>query len=360
MELSAGRKIVALWAAWLAVLMLFSYFAYSLAPPEGESFASSLFHFDAGWYLEIARSGYFDISATAFFPLYPLLVKMVSYPFQGDLRLAALAVSWFSLLFALLYIYRLASLLDGDEAAFRSCLYMLFFPTAVIFAVGYSESVFLLCAAASYYHARRSSWVAAGVWAFAGCLARPTGLAVCAAIALEALRQSRWRLSSLRPRMAAVLLGPLGLFAYMLYLKARFGDFFAFSKAQRTFWGRSFNPFGIFHSVGNVLFKEGPFSAESAFLLLILVFLALQALAFARYGAPLATMGLILLLMPLMISPKNEPTMSAARMVLVIYPAFMLMGRWGRNRDFERFYQAISTLGLAYFTISYLQLRFLF
>ncbi len=40
--------------------------------------------------------------------------------------------------------------------------------------------------------------------------------------------------------------------------------------------------------------------------------------------------------------------------------AFMLMGRWGRNRDFERFYQAISTLGLAYFTISYLQLRFLF
>jgi len=352
-------RIAALWAAWLTLLMLFSCLARRLAPIEGESFISSLFHFDAGWYQEIARHGYFDPAATAFFPLYPLMVRVLSYPLLGNYRLAALVISWISLLGALLYLQRLASSLENPEAAFRSCLYLLVFPTAIILAVGYSESLFLLCAVASFYHARRSGWTAAGAWAGAACLARPTGLAVCAAIALEALRRSGWRLSGLRPRMAAVLLGPLGLVAYMVYLQADFGDFLIFSKAHQS-WGRSFNPWGIFRSLGNVFSHRDLLSAETAFLLLILAFLALTVLIFVRYGAPLGIMSLLSLLFPLLISPKTEPTMSIARMVLVIYPAFILMGRWGRNRDLERAYLVVSTLGLAYFTICFLQLRFLF
>ena len=354
-----AQRIVALWAAWLILLLLFSYFAQRLAPIEGETFVSSLFHFDAGWYQEIARHGYFDPAATAFFPLYPLLVRIFSYPLLGNYRLAALVISWISLLGALLYLHRLASLLEGGEAAFRSCLYALVFPTAIILAVGYSESLFLLCAVASFYHARRSGWTAAGAWAVAACLARPTGLAVCAGIALEALRQSGWRLSGLRPRMAAVLIGPLGLVAYMAYLQADFGDFLLISKAHQS-WGRNFNPGGIFHSLGNLFSRKDLFSAESAFLLLILAFLVLAMLTLVRYGAPLGIMSLLLLLFPLLISPKTEPTMSIARMVLVIYPAFILMGRWGRNRDLERAYLVVSVLGLAYFTICFLQLRFLF
>ena len=42
--------------------------------------------------------------------------------------------------------------------------------------------------------------------------------------------------------------------------------------------------------------------------------------------------------------------MSMNRMVVVIFPAFMLLGEWGRKRDFERFYACAGTLGLALFT----------
>lgn len=342
------------------MLMLFAYFANKLAIREGEDFVSSLFHFDAGWYQEIARHGYFRFEATAFFPLYPLLVRALSYPLLGNYQAAALAVSWISLLFALLYLFRLAASFDDDDSAFRSCMYLLLFPTAVILAVGYSESLFLLCAVASFYHARRSSWILAGTWAAAACLARPTGMAVCVAIFLEALRQSGWKPSRMRPRMAGVLLGPLGLAAFMVYLRVEFGDFLAFSKAQEGGWGRGFNPFGIFHAIGDVLSREGLISAEFAFLLLILAFLVLAALAFVRYGAPLGTMSFLLILFPLLISPQSEPTMSISRMVLVIFPAFMLMGGWGRSRWFERAYLVVSTFGLAYFTICYLNLLFLF
>jgi len=42
--------------------------------------------------------------------------------------------------------------------------------------------------------------------------------------------------------------------------------------------------------------------------------------------------------------------MSLNRLVIVIFPAFLLLGEWCRNRDFERFYSIVGTLGLAVFS----------
>ncbi len=55
-----------------------------------------LTHWDGAYYLHIARHGYFDSRQTAstfaFFPFYPLLVRIVSFVFH-DFRMPAVVTS---------------------------------------------------------------------------------------------------------------------------------------------------------------------------------------------------------------------------------------------------------------------------
>jgi len=425
-------------AAWLVVLVAFAYGVTVLNPAQSTipvpmyrgAFVRLFFNYDGGWFIDIARHGYTGFSAargwdnpyisTAFYPLYPAAVRLLSYPLLGHYFAAGLLVSWLSLFFALLYLRRLAALYQGEEAARRTCLCLLLFPTAVFLAAGYSESIFLLCAVAGLYHARRSSWVLAGLWGYLACLARPVGLAVGAAAALEALRQAGWRPRGLKPRMAALLAAPLGLATYMAYLWWRFDDPLVFVKAESAGWGwrreLSFKGLlvtarglsgagekaavaflllallggavllaaavlrdygrrkgslilalglggalllvgtlpGIIEAARRCLAADSVFSADFAkysyLLIFTLLFAVLVALAFRRYGYPLGTFALLCLAAPLLTSPPSNPLMSMNRLVVVIFPAFMLLGAWGRSRDFERLYAFAGTMGLALFT----------
>ncbi len=378
---SPDFRVGAGFAAWLILLLSFAYFVMQLNPAQptiytpmnAENYVHSFFNFDGSWFTDIARYGYTGFSdargwdipyiSTAFFPLYPAAIRLLSYPLFGHYYAAGLLVSWLSLLFALIYLRRLAFTFkqdDDEDAGFRACLFLLLFPTAIFLASGYSESIFLLCAVASFYHARRSSWILAGIWGFLACLARPVGLAVSAAVILEALRQAGWKPRNLRPKMAAVLLAPLGLVTYMAYLQWRFGDFLIFTKAEKAGfgWKREFNLLGPYRLVKRLFISGGVFNGDFAkyFYLFIIVslFVVLVFFIFRRYGYPLGTFSLLCLLAPMLTSPPDNPMMSMNRLVVVIFPAFMLMGEWGRKRDFERFYSLAGTLGLALFTTLFL------
>jgi len=368
------RKVILIFVVWVTFLLLFSFFIYAIGQsyrPEtsrisGEEFFRNFIHYDAGWYITIARYGYaysgfyrgpgLAYLSTAYWPLYPFLTRILSYPMAGNYIAAALAVSWLSMLFALIYLFKLAMIYTNEDSSFRTCLFILLFPTACFFLVPYSESLFLLCAVASFYHARRSSWILAGIWGYLACLARPVGPAIFVAIFLEALRQSGWRISQLRPRMAAVLLAPLGLVTYIAYLQWRFGDFLYFIKAQREGWQAGFHPWGLFLASKYVLMPERFVEFGRYFYLLFFLFLFafLLAFVFKRYGYPLGFFGVICLAMSLLTSPSNALLQSMNRHVVVIFPAFMILGSWGRNRDFERLYIFAGTLGLAIFTTIYI------
>jgi len=368
-------RICLLFLCWLLFLLLFSFFFLALHHQPGEvpevrarTFFQRFFYWDGNWFTDIARYGYRGLSiarewdveyiSTPFFPLYPLLVRAFSYLLPGNYGAAALAVSWISTLLALLYLYSLSKLYQDRESSYRSCLFLLVFPTAVFLAAGYSEALFLLCAVAAFYHARRSSWLLAGIWGFLACLTRPVGLAVALAIALEAMRQSEWKLSRLRLRQAAVLLSPLGLLSYLLYLQVEFGDMFILFKAERLGWHRGFNPWGFFQALRNVFGANDFFTEQFAqylyLVLFALLFLVLVVAVFRRFGLPLGAYSAVCYLLPLMSSPASTPLLSLNRLVLIIFPAFMVLGAWGRNRNLERICVFASTLGLAFFTAQFI------
>src|SRR5439155_3130999 len=98
--------------------------------------------FDALWYLKIAAHGYANHDGSAaFFPLYPLVIRWVSWALGGHPLAAALLVSNAAFLAALVMLYALTARETSVEVARRATVYLAAFPTAFFFLAPYSESL---------------------------------------------------------------------------------------------------------------------------------------------------------------------------------------------------------------------------
>jgi Gpi18-like mannosyltransferase len=94
-------------------------------------------HWDGVWYSQNATEGYgaHAPASTAFFPLYPLLVRSFNQVFGGPLSLGAtstlgMLVSLLFLPLALFFVYRIAEDGWGGQVARTTNLALAFFPTS--------------------------------------------------------------------------------------------------------------------------------------------------------------------------------------------------------------------------------------
>src|SRR3712207_4666678 len=113
----ALSRLLFLGAGALAVLLI------PQADPAGDPLGPGGFlgHWalwDGAWYAEIATEGYGERApaSTAFFPLYPVLVKLGT-AIGGGPALWGVLISLLSTLFALFFVYRIAEKLFDARAA---------------------------------------------------------------------------------------------------------------------------------------------------------------------------------------------------------------------------------------------------
>jgi Gpi18-like mannosyltransferase len=102
---------------------------------------------DAVHYLDIATQGY-QGTDMAFFPLYPLLIRLVG-ALAGNHLIAGLLISNASFFLGLLYLYKLLEHEYDRAVARRAIFYVSIFPTAVYFTAVYTESLFFMLTVAS-------------------------------------------------------------------------------------------------------------------------------------------------------------------------------------------------------------------
>ncbi|HLY21605.1 MAG TPA: hypothetical protein VKT83_03970 [bacterium] len=195
---------------------------------------------DTGWYVDIASHGY---SATRnalgqanynFFPLYPLLMRIVGYAVGGP-YVGGLVVSNVCVLITCFTLYRLVLLNDGAEVAARTVRYLFAFPSAFLLSAVLSEPLFLALLVACFYYARMGNWRAAGAFGFLLALTRAEGILAVAPLAYMYALQNRglpdgpvkatrvWR-----PDALFLLLIPLGTAAFLFYQYRLTGDFLAY------------------------------------------------------------------------------------------------------------------------------------
>ena len=185
---------------------------------------------DSVWFIHVADHGYDSDQVTAYFPLYPLVVRAVAVVTRSTV-VAGVLVSLAAAGAAAMLLARLARPLLGERGAHDAVLYLALYPIAFVFTSVYSEGLFLAAAIGSFLAATRGRPWAAGVLGGLAVLTRATGLALLPSLALLLWRRRR------RDVVPLALL-PAALGGYMLYLRHARGDALAFAHVQSIYWNR--------------------------------------------------------------------------------------------------------------------------
>jgi hypothetical protein len=312
-----------------------------LEPP---GFLNYWTHWDGAWYSEIATGGYGERAptSTAFFPLYPSLMRLGIILWGGP-ALWGILISLSATLFALFFLYRIAENLYGSRAGRAATLALAFFPTAFFLNAVYTEALFLALTTGSVWAVRvHRNLLLAGLL---GCLASATrnlGVILLVPLFFEWLRNRReFGLKGL----ASLILVPAGLLAYVAFLGGRFGEPFIFARQQSEHWGHELsNPFAtlarawqtarygarylldpelLFISTSPVPTLDASNTLNFAFLIL---FLMLIGIGFAVLPPGLSLYTSLIVLLGVLTPAPSFPLMSLPRFVLGAFPVFLVLG----------------------------------
>jgi hypothetical protein len=315
----------------LALLLVATFLEHSIPlSHHGLSYSTdpilaSLTGSDSVYLLGIAAEGYHAepvhqaFRDWAFFPLYPLVVRLVGIVFLGNLALAGVVVSNVAFVAALAVTYALTIRHLEHDRALRSLAFLTFAPGAVAFAMAYTDSLFLLLAAGAFLGAeRRRWWLMAALYGLAT-LTRLQGVLLGIPLAFLVVQEAGAEAGGWR-RLAAwrtahigwLVAGPLAFAAFAAYLGVTFGDPLGMFTAQRAWSQTGQEPTG---PVTPVLDRFDPI------VLLLVVVLCLYLFLFVfrrgdRTSAPYAVLALVTVLTTI----ATGRLQSSARYLVVAWP----------------------------------------
>ncbi|BAI60722.1 conserved hypothetical protein [Methanocella paludicola SANAE] len=344
-ERPARFKQVPAWLAYTltlfvttrAVLTVIGFIAYQHIAHVKLSMPSEFLRIWKVWdsvnYIDIAQYGYFipvdrtKMANYAFFPLYPLLMRILD-TVLNDPALSGFIISSVCLLIACFYLYRIVGLDSDERTAMRSIKYLFLFPTAFVLSGILTESLFLALSLACLYYAKKGNWIFTGALGFFTALTRPYGVIIILPVLYEYLRSKEFKLQNIRADALYMLLIPAGISAYALYCYYLMGDPLAFVHVQSAWGGHLVNPI---MELGYRLIT--PASTEVLFgACFTLIALIVMLLSYKKVGFSLWLYGLLLILIPLS-TPSSAWSM--ARYVVLAFPLFIVFAKLGENRDFD-------------------------
>lgn len=306
----------------------------------------SFSNWDGGHFIGIAENGYKENFQYAFFPLYPIIIKLVNY-FIGNYNLSAVLISIISVFFALHILFKLISLDFGKKPAQNTILFLVFFPTSFYFLVSYSESLFLLLTIAAFYFLRERKLFLATFAAILAGATRFAGIAVILGFLLEV-----YLTSGFNKKNWYVILAPLGLFSYCVYLYLNTGDPFFFVSAQ-THWQRTLslpgmNFFQAIRGLADIsLLRSNPNVILDLSFAILGLGLAIRTLRFLPISY--SVYSLISIAIPLF-----TPTLSSIpRFILPVFPIFIVLALL-KNEYGKLFYQVISLMFLSVLAVLFI------
>jgi hypothetical protein len=290
--------------------------------------------FDALWYLRIASQGYADHDGSAaFYPLFPLAIRVVSVVIGGHTFAAGMLVANGAAFGALLILYLLTRSELSEDAARAAVLFAAIFPTAFFFLSPYSESLFLLLALATFWAARRGRWWIAAVAGGLAALTRNIGVLLALPLAVEAIQQSM-ESSPRRPGRwlgLAAAIGPLvGVGTYLAYWQLRIGDWWAPIHQQNGWQRQLYGPVAtLSKATGDAFRFLGIYPGGYHLLdwMVAVPVLGLSVYAAVRFRPAYAVYAWAGILAPMAFIFKDRPLMSFPRFALPLFPVYWALAR---------------------------------
>lgn len=204
----------------------------------------NLQNFDGIYYILIAQNGY-GAYQQAFFPLFPVLIRIFSEFFNISALASALLIVNVSLFTFLYLLLRLVSLDYGKRIAIWTAIFYLVFPTSFFLFAVYTESLFLALVICSFYFWRRGNVLTASIFGGLASATRIVGVSLLPVYIIELIIKYKKKEFNLRTLLRGALplfLIPSGLIAYMTFLFYKYQDALLFIHVQPAFGaGRSGN-----------------------------------------------------------------------------------------------------------------------
>jgi hypothetical protein len=205
------------------------------------AFLRALGRWDAAWYVAIAHHGYrLEASppgghaSDAFFPLFPMLVRLFSAPLHVSPLIIAMILSTVIGAGAALAVWFLARRLAGQSVADRAVTLFCVFPGAFVLSMAYAEGLLILACATCLLALYDRRWIVAGLAAAVATATRPNAgpiVLACISAAVIATRRRGDRRSWMAPALA-----PVGAAAFFVSLWVRTGSLMRWFDAERTLW----------------------------------------------------------------------------------------------------------------------------
>jgi hypothetical protein len=209
-----------------------------------------------------------------------------------------------------------------------------------------TESLFLLLTVGCFLAARRGHWWLTGILGALATATRPTGILIFPALLVQYFETYR-RENLWRREMLALLLVPLGLFAFMFYLRQTTGDALAFLKVQAA-WGHRAGFFlrPLFDYLTNPLLVSVRWDFRLLNFAAALTALACGLVLLKRRQWSLAIYALTCVIAPL----SSMALQSMSRYFLTIFPAFIILALAGRRTFLDQSMRAVFLALLALMT----------
>ena len=357
MKRAPTADIIWLFVATRVLLVLVTYIGFILFPVPPHVYPVSAVnitalltswnHWDAANFTRIAQNGYQTIYDTAFFPLFPLLIKCIAFLFGNNGYIAiGMILSNLALLGALFALYQIATDMLGEQIGRRTLLYLCIFPTAFFLFAAYNESLFLFLTASSFLAMRRQKWWLAAILGFFAALTRAAGLLLVIPflyelwISRESIITSNQntfhKILSTISRALPLLIIPMGTLIYCFYCWKLFQNPLAFAAVQ-SHWDRhtTWPWVGIFSALRELLLIQ-PFGSFFEVHLLLDLAATISLIALAILGWRKLRMSyniwIVLLLFFMLITPataQHDVLVSNQRFVLEMFPAFITLAMLG-------------------------------
>jgi hypothetical protein len=293
-------------------------------------------HWDADYFLRIARDGY-DARMAAFMPAYPALVHAGTWVTRNGV-VAAVLLSLAAATAGAYFVGRIAGGLGGDLVARDSILLLAVWPASFVFTAPYSEGLFLGASAGAVLFCMRDRYWIAGLLTALAVDTRILGLALVPALLIIAWPMVRRRPLELIPLVALPL---AALVAMAAYFNHALGDSLAFLHAQKL-WGRHTGTLGplsgvwrsataAYHGIGTLWgVPSDPSitvrtSSDVLDFVLLVAAVLLTIVVFRRLGTALGvySTGLLVIATAAPVTDGGEVLQSMPRFLLVDFPLFI-------------------------------------
>ncbi|OAG29658.1 phosphatidylinositol glycan, class V [Nematocida displodere] len=268
------RVPIGIWGASRMVCLGLAHLTSRMVMPHdfsasilGESgLVSSLLRWDALFFYLIAREGYTSDKSTAFFPLYPLLVRLLSHASNQTISIA-----WSGFLLSngffccsAVILYRLTERFFDKRTAICASVLFCFSPCSILYSAMYTESAFCFFVLGSIYALMSQQRLACALLLGCASATRSNGVTLAPLIAFEGLRNSSYRGVGYALVPVAVF---LGIQLFWWYTRFRhIGFMLPYSYIQTVFWEQGFLRFYTYpKNIPNV-FVGLPFVLLSTFI----------------------------------------------------------------------------------------------